>query len=335
MAPSEATPPSAPDLADACRQARAAGFDGEPFEEDGFLRLAANLTGLESVCVAYSGGVDSTFLLRVAVGLLEDKAIGVLGSSESLDRHEHAAAMEVAQKHDLPIRVIETHEYDNPAYRRNDAQRCFHCKDELFSEVRDFARREGFAAVADGSNADDVGDFRPGLKARNRHGVRSPLLESGLCKADIRRYSRALGLPTWDKPAAPCLSSRIPYGLEVTAAKLRQIEAAEKVLRDAGFRTVRLRHHGDVARIELPLEDLKPLLSSGRLEEITAAVKAVGFLFVTLDLEGFRSGSLNQALVLPVLGAAGGGAGSLGAEKEPPGAARASEPAPTEPGRTE
>ena len=278
-----------------------AGLPGLTLEDEGFLRLVGILSEFSSVCVAFSGGLDSTFLLRVASSLLGDRVLGVLAASESLDQGEHRAALTLAREHDLPVRVLETHEYDNPEYRKNDAQRCFHCKNELFSEVRKLAAREGFDVVADGSNADDVGDFRPGLRARDGHAVRSPLLEAGLAKESIRRLSLALGLPTWDKPAAPCLASRIPYGSPVTHEKLRQVEAAEKALRELGFRELRVRHHGTVARLELPVSEFQRLLGRGLQgetlhESVVGAVKAAGFLFVALDLEGFRSGSLNRAL---------------------------------------
>ena len=259
-------------------------------------RLQALLTELGELVVAYSGGVDSTFLLRVAHDLLGERALGVLAVSESLDRNELAAARELARAEGLPIREIRTSEYDNPDYRRNDADRCYHCKHELFVRVREVARQEGFAWVADGSHAGDIGDHRPGLRARDEEGVRSPLLEAGLDKSAIRQFSRALGLPTWDKPAAPCLSSRIPYGSEVTADKLEQVEAAEKALRDLGFSVLRVRHHGDVARLEVPPDRFAELLSPETRSAVTRAVREAGFQFVALDIEGFRSGSLNSAL---------------------------------------
>ena len=273
------------------------GFDDPVFEEEPFRRLAGILAELGQVLVAFSGGVDSALLLRVARAVLGDRAQGVLAVSESLDRNELDEARKTADSMGAPLRIIETREYDNPEYRKNDGSRCYHCKSELFTEAQSLAEREGIPWVLDGSNADDVGDHRPGLRARNEQGVRSPLLEAGLGKSDIRRYSKALGLPTWDKPAAPCLSSRIPYGSEVTREKLRQIETSEKALRDLGFRVVRVRHHDALARIEVPLEDLPRLLDPAIRESILAALKAAGFLFVAIDLEGFRSGSLNAALV--------------------------------------
>jgi uncharacterized protein len=272
------------------------GFQGEIFQEPGFVRLVEILRSLGSAAVAYSGGADSAFLLRVAHGVLGSRATGILAVSESLDQGELEGARRTAEAMGIPIRIIETHEYDSAEYRKNDGSRCYHCKHELFAEVRKLAAREGIPYVLDGSNADDAGDYRPGLRARDEQGVRSPLLEAGLDKAAVRRYSMALGLPTWDKPAAPCLSSRIPYGSEVTREKLRQVEAAEKGLRALGFRVLRVRHHGDVARIEVPAGEIPRLADPDVRARAVAAIKDAGFLFVALDLEGFRSGSLNAAL---------------------------------------
>jgi uncharacterized protein len=272
------------------------GFRDEAFRDEKFVRLTEILSSLGSVAIAYSGGVDSTFLLRVARSVLGDKAIGVLAFSESLDRNEFEAAKETAAAMGVPVTVLETHEYDNPEYRRNDGSRCYHCKSELFGVVKKYAVSAGIPYVLDGSNADDVGDYRPGLRARSEQNVRSPLLEAGLDKAEIRGFSQALGLSTWDKPASPCLSSRIPYGSRITEEKLRQVEAAERGLRDLGFRTCRLRHHDQVARIEVPPEDLPRLLDAQTRSRVLEVVKGAGFLFVALDLEGFRSGSLNAAL---------------------------------------
>lgn len=272
----------------------------ELLDDPRFRGLWEILTSLDSVAVAYSGGVDSTFLLRVAHDALGERAHGVLAVSESLDRNELAAARELAARLEIPIREVETKEYENPEYRRNDANRCYHCKSELFDVVGEYARRAGIAWVLDGSHTGDVGDYRPGLRARNEKGVRSPLLEAGLDKAAIRDFSRRLGLPTWDKPAAPCLASRLPYGTEVTDERLRAVEAAERALRDLGFAVVRVRHHGDIARVEIPIERLAEALAPATRKRIIDGVKSAGFAYVTLDLEGFRSGSLNQALARSV-----------------------------------
>ena len=270
---------------------------GDPAIRDPkFLKLQEILRGLGRVLVAYSGGVDSAFLLKVAHDMLGDDAQGVLAHSESLDRNEYVAARGVAESMGISVRVIETDEYSNENYRRNAPDRCYHCKAELFDRLGEIAAAEGFPWVVDGSNFDDRGDYRPGMKAREERGVRSPLLEAELTKSEIRSYSRQLGLPTWDKPAAPCLSSRIPYGSEVTREKLRQVEAAEAGLRALGFRVLRVRHRGDVATIEIPLEEFSTLLKDGVREAAIQAVTEAGFRCVALDLKGFRSGSLNEAL---------------------------------------
>lgn len=261
-----------------------------------FLKLQEILRGLGRVLVAYSGGVDSAFLLKVAHDLLGDDAQGVLAHSESLDRNEYVAARGVAESMGIAVRVIETDEYSNENYRRNAPDRCYHCKAELFDRLKEIAAAEDFPWVVDGSNFDDRGDYRPGTKAREERGVRSPLLEAELTKDEIRSYSRQLRLPTWDKPAAPCLSSRIPYGSEVTREKLRQVEAAEAGLRALGFRVLRVRHRGDVATIEIPREEFSTLLKDGVREAAIQAVTEAGFQCVALDLKGFRSGSLNEVL---------------------------------------
>ncbi len=279
-----------------CARLQNWGFVDPAFLDERFLRLASLLEELESCVVAYSGGVDSTFLLWVARRVLGGRAIGVLAISESLDRSELEGARRTASLMGVALEVLETHEYQNPDYLRNDGARCYHCKTELFRVIKDFARSRGILHVLDGSNAEDMDDFRPGLRARNEQGVRSPLLEAGLLKVAIRRFSQAAGLPTWDKPAAPCLSSRIPHGTPVTAEKLRQIEAAEAALRELGFRVVRVRHHEQVARVEVPMEDFARLLESDVRLKVLQAIHQAGFLFVALDLDGFRSGSLNAAL---------------------------------------
>lgn len=272
------------------------GNTGYPVRDEKFDRLVNLLRECGSVLVAYSGGVDSSFLLKIAHDVLGDQAVGVLAFSESLDRNEDRQARELASELGLPLRVIETREYENDAYRRNDAMRCYHCKSELFTRLVRLAQEEGIPHVLDGSNADDQGDFRPGMKARVENGVRSPLIEVGMTKSEIRQHARRLGLPTWDKPAAPCLSSRIPYGTEVSREKLRQIESAEAGLRELGFRVVRVRHHGDIARIEIPTQDFPRFLEEAVRASAVRCVEAAGFRQVVLDMKGFRSGSLNEAL---------------------------------------
>jgi len=262
-----------------------------------FERLSSILEEMGTAAIAYSGGVDSAFLLKVATAVLGEGARGVLAVSQSLDRNELRAARELASQQGFSLTILETHEYENPLYRRNGPDRCYHCKTELFNEVHRFAAREGIRWVLDGSHAGDVGDYRPGMKARNEQGVRSPLMEAGFYKDDIRRFSRLLGLPTWDKPAAPCLSSRIPYGSEVTTGKLRQVEALEHLLSTLGFEIRRVRHYDDVARIEVPLERLGELEDRTVFSRVKSEGERLGFRSVEIDPDGFRSGNLNDALI--------------------------------------
>ena len=264
--------------------------------EPALSRLSAILKKMGSAAIAYSGGVDSTFLLKIACDVLGESAQGFLAVSESLDRNELKAARQLALEQGFPVEEIETHEYENPLYRQNSPQRCYHCKNELFNEVRRFAKRQGFRWVLDGSHAGDVGDYRPGLKARDEHGVRSPLMEAGLDKEDIRRFSRLLGLPTWNKPAAPCLSSRIPYGSEVSHRKLRQVEALEEKLSSLGFEIRRARHYGEEARIEVPLDRMDELLETRVFRQVKEEGLRLGFSSVTVDPGGFSSGNLNRDL---------------------------------------
>jgi len=254
--------------------------------------------------VALSGGVDSSVLLAVAVRALGPRrTLAILGVSPSLAADERAGAHAVAAYIGAPILEIETHEGDNPAYRANGPDRCFHCKDELFTRISDeVATRYGLTAVAYGENADDaIRADRPGSRAAANHTVLRPLADAGLDKAAIRAIAHALGLPSADKPAAPCLASRIPHFQEVTPEKLRQVEAAESALRSLGLRECRVRHHGDIARIELPVEDLVRAVSTGLREDIHRAVTAAGFRFVALDVAGIQSGAFTLSLV-PVRG---------------------------------
>ena len=273
-------------------------------------RLRTLLKSYGSCLVAYSGGVDSVFLAQVAHQVLGDRALAAIADSPSLPRREFQEALELAARFQFPVRVVQTREFANENYTANPANRCYFCKHELFEELTPLARAENFAVIAYGENASDVGDFRPGAQAAAEFQVRAPLKEIGLTKAEIRELSAQLGLPTADKPQMACLSSRVPYGEAVTPAKLRMIEQAEYVLRDLGFRDVRVRHHemgkpGDpaqapmthLARIELAPAEIAALLGNGKLETVAAELRKIGYAHVTLDLQGYRRGSTNEALV--------------------------------------
>lgn len=260
--------------------------------------LRSILTDMESVLVAYSGGVDSAFLLKVAVDTLGDRALAVTARSASYPERELEEAMELAASIGAKHLVVDTHEMEHESYVSNPSNRCYFCKTELWDTLAPVAAERGIAALADGFNADDVGDYRPGAVAAREHGVRSPLLEAGLTKPEIRALSREMGLPTWDKPAMACLSSRVPYGERISREKLEQIDRAEQLLRELGFRQVRVRHHGDVARIELPPDDMPRFFAERLAEPITRRIKELGFQYVTLDLQGYRSGSMNEVLRL-------------------------------------
>lgn len=258
--------------------------------------LDAILRSCESVCVGYSGGVDSVFLARAALDVLgPDRVLAVTGRSASYPGVQHRMALECVERFGIPHVEVETDELADPDYAANSSNRCYHCKTELWSRLGQVARERGLRTVVDGSNADDAADHRPGARAAREHRVRSPLQEAGLGKAEIRRLSRALGLPTWDQPASPCLASRLRYGLRVTPERLRQVEEAESALRGLGLREFRVRHHGDVARIEVAPEEM-----DGALDAVAGVVPRLlelGFGGVVLDVEGYRRGALNEALI--------------------------------------
>lgn len=259
-------------------------------------RLKDELRAAESLLVAYSGGVDSAYLAFEAHALLGDRMLAVLADSPSLPRAAMHDAVAFAGEQGFPLRVVDTREMERPDYVRNDGSRCFHCKDELFDVMEGIRQELSFAKVAYGMNLDDRGDFRPGQRAAANHGVLAPLAAAQLSKAEIRELARMAGLRLWNKPASACLSSRIEYGRPVTIEALDAVERGEQVLFELGFRQVRVRHHGEIARIEIAREELEKAFSLALFDRITQAFKAIGFKFVTIDTEGFRSGSMNAVL---------------------------------------
>ena len=259
------------------------------------------LLGSERTLIAYSGGVDSAYLAYVAHQVLGADMLAVTADSPSLARVQLEDAIAFAQEQQIPHRLIQTQEMERPEYVRNDGHRCFHCKDELFNLMEQFASKEDFASIAYGVNVDDQGDFRPGQKAAMRHNVAAPLLEAGLSKAEIRELAQQAGLRVWDKPASACLSSRIAYGHPVTREALLAVERGEDSLRALGFRQYRVRHHGEIVRIEIAREELPRALTVEMFSEFIRIFKALGFVYVTVDAEGFRSGSMNASLASEAL----------------------------------
>lgn len=258
--------------------------------------LHTELRRYDGLAVAYSGGVDSAYLAWEAHHVHGDRTIAVIADSPSLPRTHLAFAVGFAQQHGIPLRVVQTAEMDREDYRRNDGARCFHCKDELFRTMNGVLAELGMSTMAYGRNRDDSGDFRPGQRAAEQHRAVAPLNDAGLGKAEIRALAQSLGLSVWDRPASACLSSRLEYGRPVTHEALRQVEEAEEALLTLGFRQLRVRHHGELARVEIERGELAKALDLAMLSRITERVKAAGFIYVTLDTEGYRSGSMNALL---------------------------------------
>ena len=263
--------------------------------------LEDRLRALGSIMVAYSGGVDSAFLSATAHQVLGDRMLAVLADSPSLARRDMEQARAFAQTHGIPLRIIQTEELSNPEYQRNDADRCFHCKTELVEAMKKLGTELGFTQIAYGMNSDDRRDYRPGQRAAEQHEVLAPLADVGFTKQEIRTLAKDAGYTLWDRPAAPCLSSRVEYGRPVTREVLEQVERAEESLRRLGFREFRVRHHGELARVEIARTELQRALNLEMMDTISAELRRAGFQYVTLDCTGFRSGSLNAVLPADVL----------------------------------
>lgn len=255
---------------------------------------------LGSVIVAYSGGVDSSYVAYVANAELGPLALCITGESASLPSYQRAEMERVVGEFGFNHEIVQTEELENPSYRANNADRCYFCKDELYGKLESIAATRGIEWIVDGSTTDDLDDFRPGRQAAKQHGVRSPLIEAGLSKSEVRELSERAGLPTWDKPASPCLSSRIAYGTTVTIERLSKVDRGEEILREFGFREFRVRHHDTLVRLEIAPAEMDRVLKKDVIEQLAARFRELGFKYVTLDLQGFRSGSMNEVLPISI-----------------------------------
>jgi len=259
-------------------------------------RLRKIFRELESVVVAYSGGVDSSYVAYIANAELGPRAVCITGQSASLPAYQRAEIDRIVEKFGFQHEIIQTEELENPGYSANNPDRCFFCKDELYTKLESVARGRGIQNIVDGSTVDDLGDYRPGRRAATQHAVRSPLIEVGLSKTEVRELSRRATLPTWDKPASPCLSSRIAYGTTVTIERLSKVDRGEEILREFGFREFRVRHHDQLVRLEIARSEMDRAMNKEMFQKLAARFRELGFKYVTLDLEGFRSGSMNEVL---------------------------------------